>query len=337
MRTSNIPEQLLEEYTSKPQVVFMFSGQGSQYYQMARELYDNDLSFRSNLQSLDQCFTDIVGHSVLDHIYDPRRTRDVPFTRMLYTHASIYMIEYALAQLFQRNGIFPDYLLGTSLGEFSAMALATSVNQEVVLEMLIEHSILCESRLSDGGGMLAVFGGQILHMELKNRFPELEIAATNFDTHFVLSGKKRLLSSAQRYLDTNKVLSQFLPVSFAYHSSQFDVLRTEFKNGIFDADLSFNLPCISCSEQRVLYQSFQGISWNITRNPIQFSETFQSFAKRGSFIFLDLGPSGTLCTFAKHIIQTKNLPSFPHAVLTPYGNDIDSLSKALRYLQKKQF
>ena len=306
--------------------VFMYSGQGSQYYHMARELYERDRHFKSDLRELDLLFSRLTGTSVLDAVYDKRFTKDIPFTRMLYTHSAIYMIEYCLTKLLNRQGVYAAYYLGASLGEFSAMSLAANTAPQDVIQMLVAQSQLCESQLTEGG-MLAVFGSTDIRELLLSHVPSLELAAVNFNNHFVVCGDGIALRAAKAFLDKRKILNQEVAVSYAYHSSQFDMLEREFSNSLLDRAVRFNTPCISCSTQKILHAGYPGLTWDVIRKPVKFAETFSNFAKRGQFQFIDLGPSGTLSTFAKNIIATQNLHSNHHSILTPYGCDVDNLSK----------
>ncbi|MEJ2621376.1 MAG: acyltransferase domain-containing protein [Candidatus Thiodiazotropha sp.] len=332
---SKVDEQSLFQplkHRRESATVFMYSGQGSQYYHMARELYEKDSQFKSDLHMLDLIFSRLIGTSVLDAIYDKRFTKDIPFTRMLYTHSAIYMIEYCLTKLLNRQNIYADYYLGASLGEFSAMSLAANTAPQDVIQMLVSQSQLCESQLSKGG-MLAVFGPADIRDLLLSYSPSLELAADNFNNHFVVCGDGIALQAAKEFLNKYKILNQEVAVSFAYHSSQFDSLKHKFKNCLFDREVHFHTPCISCSKRKILRSGYPGLTWEVIRKPINFAETFSNFAKRGEFQFIDLGPSGTLSIFAKNIIASQNLHSNHHSILTPYGSDVDNLSKLYEHYE----
>ena len=97
-------------------IVFMYSGQGSQYYHMGAQLYEECAHFRDSMDALDYYFREYTGESVLKHVFSHTHNKADPFERMLYTHSAIYMFEYCLTKLLFRDGIEPDFYLGTSLG-----------------------------------------------------------------------------------------------------------------------------------------------------------------------------------------------------------------------------
>src|SRR5688572_9620134 len=108
---------------TKP-IVFMFSGQGSHYYQMGRELFEQQPIFRHWMQLADSIYQELTGLSIIHELYENGHKKSEPFVRTLLTHPAIFSIEYALGQIILEQGIIPDYVLGTSLGEFAAAVFA---------------------------------------------------------------------------------------------------------------------------------------------------------------------------------------------------------------------
>src|SRR5687767_4157459 len=102
---------------SKP-IVFLFAGQGSQYFHMGRELFERRPDFRAHMEELDAVARAVTGTSVLAALYDPQRAKSDPFAYTPLTHPAIFMVEFALTQLLQNSGWRPDCVLGASLGSF---------------------------------------------------------------------------------------------------------------------------------------------------------------------------------------------------------------------------
>src|SRR5579872_4118204 len=102
----------------------MFSGQGSQYFQMGRSLYDNNDTFRHWMMQLDGIARELSGNSVIEALYAPQRRIGDVFDRTALTHPAIFMVEYSLAQTLIHAGVCPDIVLGVSLGSFAAAAVA---------------------------------------------------------------------------------------------------------------------------------------------------------------------------------------------------------------------
>lgn len=114
---------------SRP-IIFMFSGQGSHYYQMGRELYENNPVFKTWILKIGKLVQKLIGQSIVNLLYyDGFKKSDV-FNRTLYTHPSIFMVEYALSQVLLDKGIVPDGVLGASLGEFTSAAFTGVMSLE---------------------------------------------------------------------------------------------------------------------------------------------------------------------------------------------------------------
>src|SRR5258708_32067910 len=96
-------------------IVFLFSGQGSQYYHMGSKLFDTDATFRKKLYELDEIVRSIQGRSLVDELYGKKYKMFDPFLSLELTHPAIFMAGYALAKVLEEQGILPDYLLGASL------------------------------------------------------------------------------------------------------------------------------------------------------------------------------------------------------------------------------
>ena len=138
-------------------IVLMFSGQGSQYYQMGQAFFDGDARFRNTLLELDAIAKHSVGHSIVDVLYDKRRKKEEPFEAIKSTSAAIFMIEYALVRVLLDDGLKPDYLLAASMGLYAAAATAGALDPRDVLECISKASAVYEAHCPRGA-MIAIFG-----------------------------------------------------------------------------------------------------------------------------------------------------------------------------------
>src|SRR5215467_13794723 len=100
----------------------MFSGQGSQYFQMGKALYENNDTFRYWMGRFDDIVRQFLGKSMIETLYSDLHGKGEPFDRTLLTHPAIFMVEYSLAQILIQAGVIPDIVLGASLGSFAAAA-----------------------------------------------------------------------------------------------------------------------------------------------------------------------------------------------------------------------
>jgi acyl transferase domain-containing protein len=134
--------------------MFMFSGLGSQYYQMGRGLFTGHPGFRRLMQDMDAVVQDLTGESVIRTLYDPAYAKSDPFDSLLVSSAALFMVEYALAEAMIEVGMVPDGVLGVSLGAFAAATIAGCISRDESLEWIIRQSQIVQ-RCCGNGGMIA--------------------------------------------------------------------------------------------------------------------------------------------------------------------------------------
>lgn len=310
---------------NKP-VVFMFSGQGSQYYNMGKELFIEHPVFREWIFKLDRIAREIIGESILEQLYSQKKRKYERFDRTLYTHPAIFMVEYALARVLLESGVEPDYVLGASMGDFVSAVVAGVMGVEETLELVLKQAELFEGCCREGG-MLAIIHDTNLYYETPLIYENSELGSVNFNLHFVISGKNERLKMIGEFLEEKKILYQDLPVSFAFHSSLIDPAEIFYINFLKKYILKNpQIPMVSCLYGKLITSLSNDYFWNIAREPIQFSKAIYELENFQSYIYLDLGPSGTLANFTKRNLD-KNSESEVYAVITPFDQEFKNLEK----------
>jgi bacillaene synthase trans-acting acyltransferase len=310
--------------------VFMFSGQGSQYFQMGRELFDFDDTFREWMIRLDGVAQEVSGRSVIENIYSGARGKGDIFDRTLLTHPAIFMVEYSLAQSLIHAGVRPDVVLGASLGSFAAAAVAGFISVEDALTAVTRQAIALEE-CCEPGGMIAVLADPALFAEdfLGSRG---ELAAVNFSSHFVVSARRAELAEIEAALMRRNIGYQRLPVSVPFHSQWMEGAKARFELFMRSIRLKRGrLPLACCDQAAILFDLSDDYFWNVVRRQIRFRETVGRLEREGACRYIDLGPSGTLATFLKYIAPATTRSS-AHAILTPYGFDRKNLAALLAAL-----
>lgn len=299
--------------------VFMFSGQGSQYFHMGKPLYDHNETFRGWMQRLDEIVRRTAGASVLEALYSPARAKGDPFDRTLLTHPAIFMVEYALAQALIRAGVKPDMVLGVSLGSFAAAAVAGFVDVEEALQAVLRQAMALEEH-GEAGGMTAILADPALYGEdfIRSRS---ELAGVNFSTNFVVSAREADLALIGAELKRRGLVYQRLPVSFPFHSRWIDGAKEAFAPAMRSIGArSGRLPLACCDRAEILTELSEEFFWDIIRHPIRFRETAALVEQKGVRRYIDVGPAGTLATFLKYGSPAPSSSSV-HSILTPFGGD----------------
>jgi acyl transferase domain-containing protein len=311
---------------SKP-IVFLFAGQGSQYFHMGRELFERQPDFRAHMEDLDAVARAATGVSVVAALYDSQRARSDPFAQTPLTHPAIFMVECALAQLLQDMGLRPDCVLGASLGSFAAAVAAGCIERtEAQRAVLTQARILQE--VCAPGGMLAVLGDPALYLDDPAAYAGCELAGINFPRHFVIAGAPAALAVAESDLRARQVAVQRLAVSHAFHSRGIDAAQPDCCTALGVLSLRPpRIPLLSCMDGS-LAPAAPDYFWHSIRRPIRFAQAIARIEADGGARYVDVSPSGTAATFVKY-----NLPpgsaSEIFAVMTPFGDELRNLERLL--------
>ncbi|GAX60253.1 hypothetical protein SCALIN_C10_0013 [Candidatus Scalindua japonica] len=312
---------------NKP-IVFMFSGQGSQYYQMGKELYEKNENFHYWMNYCSKIYEPLIHASLVEIIYMERPDRFEPFDKTIYTHPAIFIFEYSLYQTILSLGIKPGYLLGYSLGEYVASVVAGVLSLEDAIALVHKNAELTIN-LTPNASMMAILTNYKFFKQNTERFSDTTIAGINYDNHFVITSDHGKLEKIKSFLDEIDISAQILPVSHGFHSYRMDPIENEFKQ--FLKCLSFleiTIPIISPLYQRLLKHDDIHVDYyyQITRQPINFLATIESWERNGDFTYIDIGPSGTLANFVKQIIKNES-GSKSLTTIDMFGRDLNNIKR----------
>ncbi|WP_151757736.1 acyltransferase domain-containing protein [Dictyobacter vulcani] len=313
-------------------IVFMFSGQGSQYYHMGKELFKNHAGFRQHMLELDTLLFQYTGRSIVNEIYNDHKSIADTFDTLFYTHPAIFIVEYALCRILLEMGIKPDYLLGSSLGEFTAAAISGIMPIEDMLEFIVKQVAIFEAYCAPGN-MIAILHNYALYYAETSIHEYSELTSINYPSHFVVSVDKKKLAIIIEFLKEKNIIYQLLPVCYGFHSSLVEPAEKAFKH--FVQTKSYQrpaIPFVSCLAGEKLTEVSNDFFWNIVRKPILFQEAIQYLEKQHECIYVDLGPSGTLANFLKHS-HAGNFTGRCYPIMTPFKQElrnVKTIESALR-------
>lgn len=306
--------------------VFMFSGQGSHYYEMGRTYFEIEPRFRQEMQQLDTVVRDLCGCSIIDILYHSGHKKRDAFDRTLLTSAAIFMVEHALATTLINAGTVPDLVLGTSLGSITAAITAGCMDAAEALSFIVRQAKILESSCAPGA-MIAVFNGPQLHEEVPLA-ENSEIASLNCPSHFVVACSQERVKIVEAFLKRRHVAARRLGVSLAFHSRWIQEAELPFAQCMRSLRTRrAGMPLACCAAAQVGTELPQDFFWKAIRQPILFQQMVQQLEESCSYRYIDVGPSGTLATFLKHCLP-RGSTSTAHVTMSPVGNELKNLQVA---------
>ncbi|MFF0487657.1 ACP S-malonyltransferase [Nocardia sp. NPDC004068] len=277
--------------------VFMFAGQGSQYFGMGRELRSAHPVFARSLRELGTMFADHGTPGLLDELYRTDVSAATPFDALRYTHPALAALQLALFDMLVAEDIVPDCLLGYSLGESVAACAAGVLDRERLVACLSEQVRLVERHCPEGA-MLAVLG--IRPEDYDPAADEVELAAINYDEHFVLSGRPEAIARAGERLRAAGATCPILPVRYAFHTADMDRIGADYLRVLAAEPLRQpEIRLMSCAASGFVADPAPDDLWRMFRAPIMFRDAVRLLEQREDGLrYVDLSPSGTLAGFA---------------------------------------
>ena len=282
-----------------PRIAFLFTGQGAQYFGMARELYDSQPDFRAIIDRCNDLLKDVLPRSLLFVLFGDGHGRDE--TRLIddtqYTQPALFAVEYALATLWMSWGIKPAAVLGHSIGEYVAACVAGVFSLEDALTLVAARGRLMSELPRNGAMASLVCDERRVQEAIAPWSNELGVAAINGPAGVVISGRIAAVEAVMTRLDAEGVRTVRLNVSHAFHSPLMEPMIERFI--AIARSVRFSAPqvdLISNVTGRLIGAEIANAEYwaEHVRAPVMFSPALQTLANSGCQVFLEVGPHPTL-------------------------------------------
>ena len=322
------PMPIEEKNEQRKKILFMYGGQGSQYYRMGIELYENNLVFKQQMDKCDELYKSIMQASLLEKLYQDENSME-EFDDIIYSHPALYCFGYALTQVLVNEGIQPDAVLGYSVGEYVAAAVAGIISMEDGLRMVVEQS-RCLSEKAAGGGMLAVLCDVKHYEENQTLYGDLELSSVNYHSNYVIGGEIESLRALKQRLDKDSIISLLLPVQHGFHSQAIDPAEEEFKASITELPIKdAKIPCYSCANGGRVENVDGQYWWDVIRRPVDFNSLVSEVNSQSPYIYVDLSATGTLASFLKYGFSDQ---LDQHITVNQFGKNLQTVNRLVEAL-----
>jgi acyl transferase domain-containing protein/acyl carrier protein len=280
---------------SRPRVVFVLSGQGSQWAGMGGSLLQQEPVFRAAIEACDRLLAPLAGWSLLEQLTAPEATSRLHETEV--AQPALFAMQFALAELWRSWGITADAVIGHSVGEVAAAQIAGALSLEEAVRIVHHRGRLMQRATGMGKMAWVDMPAEEMTRLLEAHADRLSIAAINDPGSVVLSGDALALDEVLEELRRDRVHCRELAVSCAFHSPQMAPFQGELASALGHIELRPTALAMysTVTGERIGGEALDAAYWarNI-REPVQLARAVGAASAEDHRIFLELAPHAVL-------------------------------------------
>jgi acyl transferase domain-containing protein/acyl carrier protein len=322
---------------SRPKLAFLYTGQGSQYVNMARALWESEPVVRATFDEADRVMAPLLGRPLSEHVFvDPA---DLPavaraeqaLKQTAITQPAVLATDIALTRVLASFGMEPDMVMGHSLGEYGALVAAGVLPFADALEAVSTRGReMTKVSVGDTGKMAAVFG-PVAEIEQVLRTVEGYVVVANYNSRrqAVIGGATAAVDAAVQAMREAGFTVVALPVSHAFHTAIVASASGPLTDVLGRLRIAPPRIPVIANVTGGFYpegpQAREGIVDLLGRqvaSPVQFVEGVRTLFESGVRCFVEVGPKRALQGFVDEVLEDEpgvtslytNHPRTPDAV-----------------------
>lgn len=295
----------------KPRIAFMFTGQGAQYAEMGRELYETEARFAESIDKVAEIMDDDLGTPLKEVLFGEKSAEYLENTR--YVQPALFAIEYALAELLRYWGVEPSYLIGHSVGELVAATVSGVLDLEDAARFVVARGRLMGA-LPEGGKMLAISASvDQIQKWIIGREAEVSIATVNGPRAVVVSGSADAVAAIDEIAQGAGRQTKELEVSHAFHSPLMDPILDELTQVAASMRIHpARIPIVSNTTGDFYKDDIKPDYWSKhVRQAVLFHQGVEKIIDSGCSMLIEVGPHPALTPAVVTAFDSPSLKTVP--------------------------
>jgi iturin family lipopeptide synthetase A len=290
---------------SPAKIIFLFTGQGSIYKGIGRQMYETSAVFKTALDLCDQKFQSIMRISILDQMFTAEN-EEILF-KAIYSQPVIFAVEYALTKVWDSLGIKPQAVIGHSIGEFAAACYAGLLSLDEAVKMIAYRGKMMDS-VTENGKMVGILANEGLVQQVirETGCQNVSLAAVNAPENVTISGRNDEVDRVLKQIQEKWILIRKLNISHPFHS----VMMQPYSAGYLEQikDVSFSKPHLDIistmtgrlADEPTICDPDYWVN-HLTRT-VRFSDAIHTAKEMGYNIFIEIGGNATLSGLANQCL-----------------------------------
>ncbi len=288
-------------------LVFVFTGQGPQWWAMGRQLLAREPVFARTVDAIDARFRALAGWSLRAEMMRSEADSRIDGTDV--AQPAIFAVELGLAELWKSWGVRPATVIGHSVGEVAAARCAGILSLDDAVAVIFHRSRLQHTTAGDGRMLAVALSPDQARAAIGDAADRVELAGINSPHLVTLSGDREPLERIAARLERSGVFTRWLRIQYAFHSRHMDRIRDELLRALAGIEPRRpSIPFVSTVNGTPLAGEPLDAAywWDNVRRPVLFGPAIGELIRAGTGTFLEVGPHPALESSLKECLAAQD-------------------------------
>ncbi len=310
-KPTKLPVVVATGMSPAPKLAFIYSGNGSQWEGMGRQLLAEDPTFRAAVQAVERYFEKYESFSLEEELKGINGAGR--YERTEIAQPALFAIQVGVTEMLRSQGVIPTAVSGHSVGEVAAAWAAGALTLEQAVKVIYYRSHF--QGLTKGQGQMtavALSEAQMrILLEEQKLTDSVAIAGINSARGITLAGSSEALSQLENCFVDRQIVFKRLDLDYAFHSATMDPIQAELEKAlcaIAPQKTKINFVSTVTGDIAPGDQLDGSYWWRNIRQPVQFERAIGSIRQLGIDVFVEVGPHAVLRGYINECLKTGPKP-----------------------------